>query len=228
MAVALHGCKLSGASNLSTAIQIAQLALKHRQNKNQRQRIVAFVGSPLDQVDQANLVKLGKKMKKNNVAIDVVSFGETEENEVKLNAFVEAVNSSDNSHLLTVPPGMDLLLSDAILSSPILAEDGGGPVASGSGAGGAGSGPGSGGADGDGFAVDPNLDPELAMVSQTLRDISWYSTEHGLRCRPCACLWKTNELDKLLLQVLALLQFRRRKQQQHQPPQQQHQPLLRH
>ena len=27
--------------------QVAQLALKHRQNKNQRQRIVIFVGSPI-------------------------------------------------------------------------------------------------------------------------------------------------------------------------------------
>ena len=28
--------------------QVAQLALKHRQNKNQRQRIVCFVGSPVE------------------------------------------------------------------------------------------------------------------------------------------------------------------------------------
>lgn len=33
-------------------VQVAQLALKHRQNKNQRQRIVLFTGSPIttDQV----------------------------------------------------------------------------------------------------------------------------------------------------------------------------------
>ena len=33
--------------NFAASIQIAQLALKHRQNKNQRQRIVIFVGSPM-------------------------------------------------------------------------------------------------------------------------------------------------------------------------------------
>jgi 26S proteasome regulatory subunit N10 len=33
--------------NLAASVQIAQLALKHRQNKNQRQRIVIFVGSPV-------------------------------------------------------------------------------------------------------------------------------------------------------------------------------------
>lgn len=38
---------IEGDSNVATAVQIAQLALKHRQNKNQRQRIVIFAGSPL-------------------------------------------------------------------------------------------------------------------------------------------------------------------------------------
>lgn len=38
---------IEGHANFAAAVQIAQLALKHRQNKNQRQRIVIFVGSPL-------------------------------------------------------------------------------------------------------------------------------------------------------------------------------------
>lgn len=54
------------------------------------------MGSPLERVSSGELVKLGKKMKKNNVAVDVVSFGEDTENEEKLREFVESVNSSDN------------------------------------------------------------------------------------------------------------------------------------
>ena len=38
---------VEGEANIASAVLIAQLALKHRQNKNQRQRIVLFVGSPL-------------------------------------------------------------------------------------------------------------------------------------------------------------------------------------
>lgn len=49
--------------------------MKHRQSKNHRQRIVAFVGSPIAATEQ-ELVKLGKRLKKNNVSIDVISFGE--------------------------------------------------------------------------------------------------------------------------------------------------------
>ncbi len=41
--------EIEGEANLSSSVQIAQLALKHRQNKNQRQRIVIFVGSPLSE-----------------------------------------------------------------------------------------------------------------------------------------------------------------------------------
>lgn len=38
---------IEGECNISAAVQIAQLALKHRQNKNQRQRIIIFAGSPI-------------------------------------------------------------------------------------------------------------------------------------------------------------------------------------
>jgi 26S proteasome regulatory subunit N10 len=74
----------------------SQLALKHRQNKNLRQRIIALVGSPLDNTTAADLVKLGKRLKKNNVACDIVNFGEESENEEKLKEFTDAVNSQDN------------------------------------------------------------------------------------------------------------------------------------
>ena len=39
-------------------------------------RIVAFVGSPLG-VDEKEVLKLAKRLKKENVQIDVVNFGET-------------------------------------------------------------------------------------------------------------------------------------------------------
>ena len=50
--------------------------MKHRQGKNHKMRIVAFVGSPLG-VDEKEVLKLAKRLKKENVQIDVVNFGET-------------------------------------------------------------------------------------------------------------------------------------------------------
>jgi 26S proteasome regulatory subunit N10 len=93
--------KISGNIDIPTAIAVAQLALKHRENKNLRQRIIVFVGSPLEGAgaDEKNMVKLAKKLKKNNVAVDVVSFGDgIEEGEKSvLKAFVENASSGDNS-----------------------------------------------------------------------------------------------------------------------------------
>lgn len=142
---------IGGDMNLSTSVQIAQLALKHRQNKNQRQRIVIFAGSPIAE-DKDKLIKIAKKLKKNNVAVDVVSFGCDAENEEKLEAFHSAVNSNGNSNLVTVPPGP--VLSDVLIGSPIFQGEGGNAFAGGA----------AGGGEGFEFGVDPNLDPELALA----------------------------------------------------------------
>jgi 26S proteasome regulatory subunit N10 len=39
-------------------------------------------------------------MKKNNVAIDVINFGEYAENEQKLSTFVDLVNNADNRYII--------------------------------------------------------------------------------------------------------------------------------
>jgi 26S proteasome regulatory subunit N10 len=142
---ALHNVLLKGSPAISVGIQIASLALKHRQNKNQKQRIIVFIGSPIQETEE-DLVKIGKKLKKNNVSVDVVNFGEDSVNQGKLLAFIDSVNSGDGSHLVTVPAG-PLVLSDVLISSPIFAGDGG-----------------SSGGNNFEFGVDPNLDPELALA----------------------------------------------------------------
>lgn len=138
---------------------LVQLALKHRQNKSQRQRIIVFSCSPITD-SSVTLTKLAKRMKKNNTSIDIIAFGDlTDENLEKLQAFNEAVKSNEGSHLEIVPPGPNLL-SDTIVASPILAGEGGGAPTNGAGAGGEGAA----GGDNFEFGVDPNLDPELALV----------------------------------------------------------------
>ena len=174
---ALHGVPLCGeltppgtdAVDVAASVQVAALALKHRRNKNGAQRIVLFVGSPLEHATSRSLVKAGKQLKKNNVFIDVVCLGELEENEAKLRELVDAANGPSaegverTCHLVTIPAGV--LPSDVLVSSPVLRADGaGGGMGGGAAAAGA---PPPGGA-GDGFAefggIDPNMDPELAMA----------------------------------------------------------------
>ena len=71
--------------------------MKHRQNKSQKQRIVLFIGSPIEE-DDKELAKLGKRLKRNNVAVDVINFGEEATNTPKLEAFLAAVDNNENRY----------------------------------------------------------------------------------------------------------------------------------
>jgi 26S proteasome regulatory subunit N10 len=167
---ALHDLRFHSKSiDVTASVQVASLALKHRRNKNGSQRIVLFVGSPLDGVDNRALAKAGRQLKKNNVSIDVVAMGELEANEEKLKELVDAANGRADDgtertcHLVTIPAGV--LPSDVLASSPIVHGGSGGSAFAASAAAGAAAG---GGGDGGGFGdfggVDPNMDPELAMA----------------------------------------------------------------
>ncbi|XP_010679914.1 26S proteasome non-ATPase regulatory subunit 4 homolog isoform X2 [Beta vulgaris subsp. vulgaris] len=155
----MHGLEVGGEMNLAAGIQIAQLALKHRQNKKQQQRIIVFAGSPV-KYEKKVLEMIGRKLKKNSVALDVVDFGEDGEGKSeKLEALVTAVNNNETSHIVHVPPGASAL-SDVLISTPIFTGDGEG----GSGFAAAAAAAAAGGVSGFDFGVDPNLDPELALA----------------------------------------------------------------
>uniref|UniRef100_A0A672PPB8 26S proteasome non-ATPase regulatory subunit 4 n=1 Tax=Sinocyclocheilus grahami TaxID=75366 RepID=A0A672PPB8_SINGR len=97
----LHAVQPLGKISFCTSIRVAHLALKHRQGKNHKMRIVAFVGSPVEDNEKDEM------------------------NTEKLTAFVNTLNGKEGtgSHLVTVPPGPSL--ADALLSSPILVGEGG-------------------------------------------------------------------------------------------------------
>lgn len=155
----MHGLEVGGEMNLAAGIQVAQLALKHRQNKKQQQRIIVFAGSPV-KYDKKVLEMIGRKLKKNSVAIDIVDFGEDDDGKPeKLEALLGSVNNNDSSHIVHVPAGPNAL-SDVLISTPIFTGDGEG----GSGFAAAAAAAAAGGVAGFDFGVDPNLDPELALA----------------------------------------------------------------
>ena len=147
--------------NYASALQVAQLILKNRQNSNQHQRIVLFVGSPL-LLGSQDLAAIGKLLKKNGVALDIISFAHVADNEAILNGLLASVagldpkRAKDNileallddpnceCHLLTVAqPGQSL--TDALVNSSVLVgSDGSIPAGT--------------------FAMDDDMDPELALV----------------------------------------------------------------
>jgi len=143
----LHQVKPNGCIDLIRGIKVANLALKHRQSKNHKPRIIMFVASPVV-VDQSELIKLSKRLKKEKVNVDIISFGEEERNAPILNELVNTINGKEGtgSHLVSIAAPASL--SDALFSTPIFqGEDGNMP---------AGFGP--------GFQYGMEDDPELAMA----------------------------------------------------------------
>jgi 26S proteasome regulatory subunit N10 len=167
----LHETRIKGQARLGTAISVAMLALKHRANKAQRQRIVVLMCSELNQKfgdkndTEKELTKLAKKCKKNNVSVDFVAFGDATESETRtiLEKFVESVGGStgEGNYLAVIPPGPGLL-SDSLITTPIISL-GGDAAAGGSGMDGLETGAGTSG-NNFAFGVDENADPELAMA----------------------------------------------------------------
>ncbi|KAK4760822.1 hypothetical protein SAY87_005715 [Trapa incisa] len=155
----MHGLEVGGEMDLAAGIQVAQLALKHRQNKKQQQRIIVFAGSPIKH-EKKLLEMIGRKLKKNSVALDIVDFGEEDDGKPeKLEAVLASVNSNDTSHIVHVPAGPNAL-SDVLINTPIFTGDGEG----GSSFAAAAAAAAAGGVSGFDFGVDPNLDPELALA----------------------------------------------------------------
>uniref|UniRef100_A0AC34QRN9 26S proteasome non-ATPase regulatory subunit 4 n=1 Tax=Panagrolaimus sp. JU765 TaxID=591449 RepID=A0AC34QRN9_9BILA len=150
-------CKLyevgfAGSIKIVPAIKVAHLALKHRQNRNHKMRIILFVGSPIEEVDKPEFIKLAKKLKKEKVNVDIVCFGEaTGEENVLLQEFVDTLNGKEGTGSNLVVVGGGSTLREALASSPICRADGGtgAPLVN------------PGGMD---FGMDGEEDPELALA----------------------------------------------------------------
>lgn len=150
-------------------IEMAVLTLKHRQNKLQHQRIIMFVCSPLQlSAEKDSLGNMANLLKEKKIALDIINFGEIDDNTTILTEFIDNLNRNNTagddskSHLLTVRPGPRLLY-EHIATSPIILEENSSMMDGSVGAminGGVGVGNG-GFMD---FGVDPELDPELAMA----------------------------------------------------------------
>ncbi|KAF2322739.1 hypothetical protein GH714_030015 [Hevea brasiliensis] len=67
--------------------------------------------------DKRVLEVIGKTLKKNSVALDIVNFGEEDGRKPeKLEALLSAVNNNDSSHIVHIPPGPNAL-SDVLISA---------------------------------------------------------------------------------------------------------------
>jgi 26S proteasome regulatory subunit N10 len=129
----------------------------------QRQRIVVFCCSPIPD-DEKTLSRLAMKMKKNNISVDIIVFGEPDAQTMhKLRQFSETVQSTDGCFFDLIPAGPHLL-SDALLGTSLLANEGVGGVGQGGPAINDGEMEAGGAGNRFEFGVNPEDDPELALA----------------------------------------------------------------
>lgn len=115
----LRQLRPDGSINIVSGFRVAQLALKHRQDKQHKMRIIAFIGSPIS-ADSQELITLAKKLRKEKVNVDVVCLGEEDANIVLLTGFIDTLNGKDgiNNNLVMIPPCADP--AGALVNSPIV------------------------------------------------------------------------------------------------------------
>jgi len=187
----LHQAKPNGTVDLIRGIKVANLALKHRQSKNHKPRVVIFIASPIN-VDNAEFTKLAKRLKKEKVNVDIINFGE-EENNAILNEFINTLNGKEgnSSHLVSIAAPANL--SDALFSSAIFQGEDGSSLPAGF---------------GPGFQYGMEDDPELAMALRISMEESRLKQESDAKKASGEKMETDNQQqsgeDDLLQQALAL------------------------
>lgn len=101
----IQDVKIGGGLDLIRSLHIALLALRHRPEKFHQQRLVVFVGSPVH-CNREELIRLGKQMRKNGVALDVINVGDHDENIPVLQGLMEAVEKDGNCRFINIPAEM--------------------------------------------------------------------------------------------------------------------------
>ena len=108
---------LQGKIDLEYGLETAKAILKKKPQKEHLQRIIVFVCSPVE-TRSGKLSKLGKTLRKNKIALDLVCFGNRGDAD-KLRELVKQTNFQENSHLILVSHE-ERMLSDSLLNTPVI------------------------------------------------------------------------------------------------------------
>lgn len=73
--------EICGEADFLKSMSVAQLCLKHRINKHQKQRIVVFVASAVRASDE-ELARLAQRLKRNSIAVNLVNLCEEQNQEL--------------------------------------------------------------------------------------------------------------------------------------------------
>lgn len=110
--------KVGGTPKFAKSLQIAQLALKHRINKHQKERIVVFTADTMVE-PESDIIDLCRKMRRNNTQIDIINIS-SPNNVAMLKNIIDTVNVEDKSCFLDYGPENNESLVDTVKKSPMM------------------------------------------------------------------------------------------------------------
>lgn len=110
--------QMGGDSRFAKSLQIAHLALKHRVNKNQKERIIAFVTSEIHE-NEAEIIDICRKMRRNNTQIDIINISNSGNVNI-LKTIIDTVNIDDQSYFLNYDKQGAESLNETVRKSPIM------------------------------------------------------------------------------------------------------------
>src|SRR5699024_2944482 len=100
-----------GLVDLITSIRLALLILSHRPLARHKKRIILFLGSPLQKVEDPKWIELALQLKKEDVVVEVVLLGsqaEVKHNQHSLHIFLRSLESRLN-HFILIYSGAHIL-----------------------------------------------------------------------------------------------------------------------
>lgn len=110
--------QIGGTNKFAKSLQIAQLALKHRINKNQKERIIVFVANEIRE-NESEIVDICRKMRRNNTQIDIINICNNA-NVNLLKTIIDTVNVEDQSYFLNYEKQSTESLNEVTRKSPIM------------------------------------------------------------------------------------------------------------
>jgi 26S proteasome regulatory subunit N10 len=135
----------------------------------QRQHVIAFICSPPEVEDERKIKEIALKYRKSNIVCDLVLIGDAEEDERTREALERFVGHVGNdkgeaaAQIIRIKPS-GRLLSDQLLDTTVLGEDGAARAGGGGGGGGGAAGNSAGVDEFGEFDFDPAMEPDLALA----------------------------------------------------------------
>ncbi|KAJ6243753.1 26s proteasome non-atpase regulatory subunit 4 [Anaeramoeba flamelloides] len=104
-----------------SVINFAADTLINLQNKQTERRIILFIAGEITN-SKEEISNVGLLLKEKSIKVDLICLEDNEQNQEKLQNFLNTLNTDNKSHLLTISPKTEVKVKDQLIQSKIFTE----------------------------------------------------------------------------------------------------------